>query len=240
MFYFIVINLIFIAVGFFLPREVHVERSIQINRPASTVFALVNGYKTFNNWSPWAVRDPSATFEISGPESGVGARMEWNGDPRLTGKGSQEIIESTPPSRVSSRLHFSQQGEATAYFALTENAEGTLLTWGFDTDLTAGQNLAGGLMARYFGLLFDRWIGGDYDVGLANLKTFAESLPDVDFSDLAVEVLDVEPVDILFIRSGSSRTRPISPHAGLRLPEIMDFLPLTTSIAADDHHPCPG
>ena len=205
-FYFIVITLIiFITVGFFLPRNVHVERSIQIIRPASTVFTLVNGYSTFNNWSPWAARDPSAVLDISGPPSGVGAHMDWNGDPRLTGKGSQEIIESKPWSLVRTRLKFHQQGEAISYFALAEDVAGTKITWGFDTDVTAGQNLAAGLMARYFGLLFDRWIGGDYEVGLTKLKTLAESLPDVDFSDLEAEVLEVKPVDILFIQSDSSQ-----------------------------------
>lgn len=225
-FYFIVIVLVmFVAIGFFLPREVHVERSVTIDRPTSTVFALVNGYSTFNIWSPWAARDPSAVFDISGPESGLGAHMEWNGDPRLTGKGSQEIIESTPWSLVRSRLSFDQQGEAMAFFSLAELPGGTRITWGFDTDLTAGQNLAGGLMARYFGLLFDRWIGGDYEVGLTNLKTFAESLPNVDFSELDVEILEVEPVDILFVEKGSSPdSKDIAEPLASAYQEIMGFM----------------
>ena len=82
------------------------ERSIEIDRPVSTVFTLVNGYGTFNTWSPWAARDPSATYTFSGPSSGVGARMEWSGDPRLSGKGSQEIIESTPWSKVRNHISF--------------------------------------------------------------------------------------------------------------------------------------
>lgn len=225
-FYFIVITLIvFVIVGFFLPRNVHVERSIEIDRPTSTVFTLVNGYSTFNHWSPWAARDPSAVFDISGSPSGAGARLEWTGDPRLTGKGSQEIIESQPWSLVRSRLKFDQQGEATTYFALAEAARGTRLTWGFDTDVTAGQSLVAGLMARYFGLLFDRWIGGDYEAGLARLKTLAESLPNVDFSDLEVAVLDVAPVDILFIQSNSSQApENIAEAMAEAYREIMDFM----------------
>ncbi|NNJ64323.1 MAG: GNAT family N-acetyltransferase, partial [Xanthomonadales bacterium] len=34
---------VFVIVGFLLPREVHVERRITIDRPPSTVFTLVNG-----------------------------------------------------------------------------------------------------------------------------------------------------------------------------------------------------
>jgi len=196
---------IFIIFGFFLPGKVHVERSIEIGRPASTVFTLVNGYDTIELWSPWVAKDPSATFEFSGPAQGVGAHMDWNGDPRLSGKGSQEIIESKPWSLVRSRLNLDQQGEATTYFSITDSPGGATLTWGFDSDLTAGQNLLGGILVRYFGLLFDRWVGADYEDGLSRIKKLAESLPNVDFSDLDIEIMNVTPVDILFIQSTSSQ-----------------------------------
>lgn len=199
----VTIMLLFISVGYFLPSEVHVERSISIDRPAPTVFAMLNGWHTFNTWSPWAAQDPSATYTLSGPATGVGARMEWIGDPRLSGKGAQEIIASDPYRLVRFRLNFDQEGEAIAYFALEELVSGTRVTWGFDTDLTEGQSFLSGIAARYFGLFFDRWIGADFEKGLANLKTFAESLPNVDIYGLDVEILDVEPVEILYIETGS-------------------------------------
>ena len=221
----VIIVIIFIIVGFFLPKDIHLERSTFIHRPPSTVFALVNGYQTFNSWSPWAARDPSAVYEITGPETGVGARMEWEGDPRLSGKGSQEIIESTPYSLVRTRLEFDQQGAAIAYFQISPEDGGSQVTWGFDTDVTEGQNLFGSLMARYFGLLFDRWIGTDYELGLSNLKTLAESLPDVDFSDLDVEIMEAQPQDILFIESGSSQDpADIADALAIAYQEIMAFM----------------
>jgi len=206
LFYAIVITMVLlVSISFLLPGTVHVERSVNINRPASTVFALVNGYATVKTWSPWASRDPSAVYKVSGPASGVGARMEWEGDPRLSGKGWQEITESVPYSLVRAQLHFDQQGLASAYFRIEDRAGASTLTWGFDTDLTGDQNLAGEMVAKYFGLLFDRWIGGDYETGLANLKTLAESLPNVDFSGLDVEVVDVVPMDILFVQCDSTQ-----------------------------------
>lgn len=201
----VIVLIVFLTAGFFLPAKVHVERSVVIDRPAPTVFALVNGYATFNTWSPWAAQDPSAEYTYEGPNQGVGARMSWVGDPRLTGRGSQEIIESRPDRLVRSRLRFDREGEAVTYFALSESADGTRVAWGFDTDLTEGQSLLAGIVARYFGLFFDRWVGADFDKGLANLKTFAESLPDVDISGLDVEILDVEPVEILYMETGSSQ-----------------------------------
>jgi hypothetical protein len=56
----VVLIVLLAAVGMLLPRNVHVERSIVIDAPAATVFALLDGYKQFNKWSPWAVYDPNA------------------------------------------------------------------------------------------------------------------------------------------------------------------------------------
>ena len=92
--------LLFLVGGFFLPRFVHVERSLEIEMAAAPVFSLLNSYSTFASWSPWAERDPDANYEFSGPEAGVGARMSWSGDPRLVGSGWQEITESIPHSLV--------------------------------------------------------------------------------------------------------------------------------------------
>ncbi len=197
-----IIFIVFLLGGMLLPRYVHVERSIEIERPASTVFVLLNGYGMFTSWSPWAARDPDAVYEYSGPASGVGARMNWSGDPRLVGNGWQEITGSEPYSMVRTHLDFDQQGQADAYFQISEAGSGVHLTWGFDTDLLEGQGFMGGILAKYFGLFFDQWIGSDYEQGLANLKVFAESLPGEDFSDLNVETLDVEALNILYISSG--------------------------------------
>ncbi len=201
----VIIALLFSSVGLFLPRDVHIERSIQIERPASMVFVLLNGYANFNNWSPWVERDPSAQYSISGPTSGVGAQLNWRGDPRLTGSGQQEIIESTAPSLIRVRFQFENQGEAIMYFSLSEADGVSDVTWGFDTDVTKGQSWFGGIMARYFGLFFDRWLGSDYEQGLANLKRLAESLPRAEFADLEVEILEVEPQTILYVESVSKQ-----------------------------------
>lgn len=201
-FYAVVIALVlFFIGGLFLPRHAHVERSIEIQRPTATVFTVLNSYRSFAAWSPWAERDPGAVYELSGPEAGAGARLSWSGDPRLVGTGWQEITESRPYSLVRMHLDFDQQGVADSYFQIGQTAAGTHLTWGFDTDLLEGQGWFGGVLARYFGLFFDKWIGADYELGLTRLKAHLESLPPADFSDLEVEIVEVEPVDILYVVS---------------------------------------
>jgi hypothetical protein len=44
--------------GMLLPSEQHVERSIIVNADPAEVFSLVNDYREFNKWSPWAMAGP--------------------------------------------------------------------------------------------------------------------------------------------------------------------------------------
>ena len=216
---------IFVTTGIFLPRTVHVERSIEIDRPDSTLFTLLNSFATFSTWSPWSERDPSIIYQYSGPASGTGARMNWSGDPRLSGSGWQEIIESKPSSLVRMQLDFEQQGRANSYFQIDPSASGALVTWGFDTNLVEGQGFFGSLLARYFGLFFDRWIGTDYEQGLVRLKAFAESLPATDFSGLEVEIVEAEPLDILYIVTDSrSEAGGVAASLAIAYQEITSFI----------------
>ena len=203
----------------------HVERSIEIDRPDSTLFTLLNSFATFSTWSPWSERDPSIIYQYSGPASGTGARINWSGDPRLSGSGWQEIIESKPSSLVRMQLDFDQQGRANSYFQIDPSASGTLVTWGFDINLVEGQGFFGSLLARYFGLFFDRWIGTDYEQGLVRLKAFAESLPATDFSGLEVEIVEAEPLDILYIVTDSrSEAGGVAASLAIAYQEITSFM----------------
>ncbi len=195
----------FVITGFLLPKQVHIERSITVDRPASMMFEILNGYRYFNDWSPWAHRDPNAEFVVSGPEAGVGARMSWVGDPQLVGSGWQEIVASEPYQSIRIKLDFDAQGIADTGFTLLPQGDSTRITWFFDSDLTEGVNFVDSFLARYFGLLFDRWVGGDYEQGLANLKRFAESLPESDFKQVEISQVHVSAQDILYITTESSQ-----------------------------------
>ncbi len=105
---------------------------------------------------------------FSGQDTGVGQKLVWQSDKDDVGSGTQEIVESTPPSHVKTALDFGDRGTATATFDLEAFDGGTKITWGFSTDL--GNNP----FMRWMGLMFDGWIGKDYEQGLASLKELAE------------------------------------------------------------------
>ena len=82
--------------------------------------------------------------------------------------GSQEIIESAPDQIFRTALDFGPMGTAIASFKLQPDGEQTQITWGFTSEL--GLNP----MSRWMGLMMDKWVGGDYERGLDNLKALVE------------------------------------------------------------------
>ncbi len=189
------------------------------------MYELLNGYSYYKEWSPWVARDPNAEFITSGPESGIGARLSWIGEPQLVGSGWQEIVATMPYERIDIKLDFDAQGVADTGFILTPLGESSEVTWFFDSDLTKGVNWVDSFLARYFGLLFDRWVGGDYETGLVNLKEFAESLPAADFQSPEIEITQLGAQDILFITAGSSQhTQDIATAMTAAYAEISTFM----------------
>lgn len=193
-----VIVAILIGIGFALPDSVHIERSVSVNARPATAYAVLNSFKLFNRWSPWAQLDPNAAYAYIGPDSGVGSRQTWSSDNPNVGAGSQEIIESVPYSSIKISLVFGGfDTDNIATYTITPEGEGSRITWGYDS------HFRGSLLYRYFGLVTDRMLGPEYERGLAQLKPLLESLPPVDFSTLKVEQVDVQPIDIAYT-SGSS------------------------------------
>lgn len=190
-----------ITVGFLLPDRAHTERAIVIEAPPATVFTLLNGFRRFNEWSPWAELDPNTNYMIEGPVNGVGAKQSWSSQSDSVGSGSQEIIEVVPYLSIKLRLIFSGfDSDNVATYTLTPEGSGTKVVWSNDA------TFKGNLMGRYFGLMLDSMIGPDYEKGLARLKTLAESLPKTDFAGLEVARVTVAAKPIAYF-SGSSSTQ---------------------------------
>src|SRR5262245_4053410 len=189
----VILVVVLAGIGLLLPRQVHVERTAVIDASPATLYTVVNNFKMFNKWSPWAALDPNAEYTYAGAATGVGSSLSWKGDPKKVGSGRQEIVESVPFKTVKMSLDFGGEGTGEALFTLTPEGSGTRVAWGFDTGL--GMNR----LSRSFGLMFDKMVGGDYEKGLASLKTLAEGMPKADFSDLKVEEVQVSPVTVAYV-----------------------------------------
>ncbi len=215
----VIVVVVVVGAAYLLPRNVHVERSAVIEAPQAPAFALVNGYRMFNKWSPWSDLDPNAQYTYEGPESGVGAKMTWSGDPKTIGSGSWEIVESRPHNLVKTALDLGNQGTAMAQFALEPEGAATRVTWSVDLDM--GMSPVG----RYMGMMMDGMIGPHYAKGLASLKGLAEGMPKADFADLTIEAVSVQPVTVEYVPAASPKdARAIGAAIGAAYATVQKFM----------------
>ena len=209
--------LVLLVIVFAMPSRVHIEREITIDARQATVFALLNDFRQMEKWSPRAGDDPNARVEFSGPPRGVGTSVAWSG--QIVGQGRQTISESEPFSRITSVIDLGKGNEATVTQTLQAISDKTLVVWSWERE--TGWNIA----ARVFGLIQDGVIGSELELALTNLGDLAERLPRADFSDLQVEQIVVEAVDIAFHRTTSiPEATAISEAMGDSYFEVLSYI----------------
>ncbi len=151
------------------PAEFRVERSTSMAAPVGEVFAQVNDLHNWQQWSPWAKRDPAMQTIFEGPSAGVGAVHRWVGNNEV-GEGSMTILESRPDELVRIKLVFLKPFEATndVVFRFAPEGENTHVTW----SMTGNNNFIA--KAVHMVMDMDKMVGGDFEQGLAQLKTLVE------------------------------------------------------------------
>ncbi len=162
-----------IALGFILPSHVHVEREAFIAATPDTIFPLVSDFNRWEDWSPWASKDPNASMKING--TGVGQVMTWSSENPEVGSGSQEIVELVADQRLKTHLEFGDRGRADATFVMEPTANETLVTWALDIDMREGVPIWQQPISTYMGFFMDSMMGPEYEAGLQNLKAIAEA-----------------------------------------------------------------
>jgi hypothetical protein len=85
------VALLLVGLGLLLPRDWHVEESIMINAPPSSIHVWVNDLRRWPEWAQWNHTALSPTNEVGTPSSGAGARLTWlgrseRGDDPVTGE----------------------------------------------------------------------------------------------------------------------------------------------------------
>jgi hypothetical protein len=167
----VVLILIVVGYGLSLSGEAQMERSTVIYAPVEKVFNSVNTFANVKEWSPWMKIDPDVKIEFSGPEYGTGAKYSWASEMPELDKGTQEILESSDGNYVKTQMVFAIPGEFYAEYILEPADGGTKLTWTYDGKVE-------GLMWKILMSGTEAQLGPMYEQGLADLKTYIESLPD--------------------------------------------------------------
>jgi len=147
-----------------------VERSTRIDAPPARVYAQIANFRQWPKWSPWEDVDPNLQRTYSGAESGLGAVYAWSGN-RKAGQGRMEITEADEPSLVRIDLVFEKPWKARndTSFVIRPEGLGSHVTWSMTGQRT--------LITKAMGVFksMDKFLGPDFEKGLARLKATAES-----------------------------------------------------------------
>jgi uncharacterized protein YndB with AHSA1/START domain len=151
------------------PDTFRIERSASIKAPPDKIFPYLNDFHRWTVWSPWEKMDPGMTRTYGPASSGKGALYSWDGSGKV-GRGSMQIVESVPPSKLTLALDFARPMEAhnVVDFTLQPEGDATKVTWKM-----AGETPFAGKIFHLF-VDMDKMVGNDFDTGLANLKAAAE------------------------------------------------------------------
>jgi len=151
------------------PDTFRVERTATMKAPPDRIYAVLSDFQKWGAWSPWEKKDPAMKRTFGATTSGVGAKYAWEGN-KDVGRGSMEIVEATPPSRLKLKLDFIEPFEAhnTVDYTLTPSGGSTTVNWA----ISGPMPYVSKVMCIFVSM--DSMIGKDFEAGLANLKAVVE------------------------------------------------------------------
>jgi len=158
---------VFVIGGFILPSDYHVEREVQIQASAPEIHEFVGELRRWDTWTPWKDSDPTIVVQFGDKTTGVGAYQSWTGE---SGAGELTFTECSPARGVAYDMSFDEGSyQSVGAILYRETGESTVVTWTMDGD--SGMNL----VARWMGLMMDKWVGPEFQKGLDKLKLVVES-----------------------------------------------------------------
>ena len=173
----ILIGLVVVIAGFaavvaLQPADYVITRKATIAAPPAAVFARVNDFHLWEAWSPWEKLDPAMKKTFQGPPAGTGTIYAWTGNDKV-GEGRMTLIESRPSDLIRIKLDFIKPLEdtSTTEFAFKGDAKGTEVTW----SMSGHKNFISKAFCMFMSV--DKMVGGDFEKGLAALKSVVEAPP---------------------------------------------------------------
>lgn len=108
-----------------------ITRTAVLDAPAPAIFAQLEDFRRWKNWSFWERTDPDMERRFTGAERGVGAHYAWSGNARA-GSGSMEITDASAGRQVVIELRFLKPFKATNPTVITLDPitpDRTEVTW---------------------------------------------------------------------------------------------------------------
>lgn len=165
----VITALLAIAAMFFSPKKMAFQESVTIDAPPKVVYNMVNDFKQWDTWSPWAAIDSNVVNTFTDKTAGVGARWEWKGNAEV-GEGSRTITESVPFEKIKTALTLSSMKgkESGVEWSFLPDGDKTKVSLNFD-------GAESPFFLRPFNFLMKSGITKTYNQGLSNIKKLAEN-----------------------------------------------------------------
>lgn len=169
----VVILIVFVIVVATRPADFRITRSASIAASPEAVFAQVNDFHKWDAWSPWAKLDPAMKQTHEGAAAGVGAIYSWDGNKEV-GAGRMTITESRTNEAILIKLEFFKPFAAVndtefTFKSADANGNQTAVTW----TMSGKNNFISKAFCMFMNM--DKMVGGDFEKGLASLKTLVEA-----------------------------------------------------------------
>lgn len=201
-----IVAALFLVVSLVLPSQRNLIEKVETNRKMTIVYDTLNSLRRFGQWNPLALRDPKMALKLSGPESGVGARLDYSSKVPQVGTGSWEITRSVPNEAIDYAITSAQRGKnKTMKFGLKPTGRS-----GRNVEISQSYHVEYGfdMLGRYAGLYVSRHVGDDMKMGLQRLSNMLASVPNVDYKMAGTRLenlrkVDLPAEDLLVVSAGS-------------------------------------
>jgi effector-binding domain-containing protein len=162
----VLLIVLFVAVGYMLPREVVVTTSEKVNLPPQKVFHFIAGFVDRTAWDPWIKNDTAAEtiFEIQ--DGYIGSKYKWDG-PKV-GRGTEEVDSVVIGSYILNKVSLMPESSIPEEWTFTPDGNGTDLTW--TIRMTADNP-----MGRIANSIFRKMVQKTMDSGKIDLKNYLET-----------------------------------------------------------------
>ncbi|MCE9594483.1 MAG: SRPBCC family protein [Planctomycetes bacterium] len=161
---------LFLTIGFFLPNEYRVEKSVVIGADRQALYDVVGTLETWPEWTAWSREfDPQCKWTFEGAKTGTGAVMRWVGDPERLRSGEIHVVAATPERGVDYECVYNDRGfRTTGSILFFDDPAGVRVVW---SNLGAfGSRPFGGWVKVMIGSIVERTTSSDFKTGLDRLK----------------------------------------------------------------------
>ena len=159
--------------GLVMPNDITVTRSALVKGTKEDVFEQIVRFKNWPNWSPFYQMDTAMKLTYTGIDGAAGSAYTWDSKNNDVGSGAMTST-NVKGTRMDYHLEFVRPYKSIAdgYLKVKDSAGMAKATWSFTTHMAFPMNA----LQLFPFMNMDKMVGGDFERGLANLRSVTQNL----------------------------------------------------------------